>query len=125
MKDARPDRKIVNIQHADYRDYDLDGPVQPEMQLLPLSYKGPGQGCYVMRLEPGAETLWHEHEGVEDFLILEGELIDDDGRTLGPGDFCSYRPGSQHNSRSETGCLLIAFEWHEVDAEEHRKTVAP
>ena len=50
-------------------------------------------------------------ERVEDYLILEGELIESDGHVLKPGDFVSYRPGSHHNSRTETGCLLVGFDW--------------
>ena len=104
-------RKVINIHRAEYRVYDMEGPEQPEMSWSPLSYDADRNGCYVMRMSPGAETIWHEHRGVEDFLILEGELIECDGTVLGPGDFVSYRPGTQHNSSSETGCLLIGFDW--------------
>jgi len=104
-------RKVINIRQAEMRVYDLEGPVQPEMSWAPLSYDADGNGCYLMRMQPGAETIEHTHEGVEDFLILEGELIEPDGRVLEAGDFVSYPPGSRHSSRSETGCFLIGFDW--------------
>lgn len=44
-------------------------------------------------------------------MILEGELIESDGTVLKKGDICSYQPGSHHNSRTESGCVLIAFDW--------------
>ncbi len=110
MSEDRPDRKIVNIHQAAFRVYDLEGPEQPEMSWLPLSYDSDGNGAYVMRMDPGAVTIEHTHQGIEDFLILEGELIDR-GVTLKAGDFVSYAPGSRHNSHSETGCLLIGFDW--------------
>jgi len=92
--------------------YDLEGPVQPEMSWLPVSYdRTTGNGCYLMRMQPGAVTIAHEHPGVEDFLILEGELIDDDGAVFRPGDFVSYVAGTWHNSRTVTGCLIAVFEW--------------
>ena len=103
--------KIVNIHQAAFRIYDMEGPEQPDMSWLPLTYNEDGNGCYVIRMQPGAETIWHQHEGMEDYLILEGDLIEPDGTRLKAGDFVSYSPGSEHNSRSETGCLLIGFDW--------------
>ena len=47
----------------------------------------------------------------EEFLILEGELIESDGTVLKTGDMVSYDQGTFHNSRTETGCLLIGFDW--------------
>ena len=64
-----------------------------------------------MRLAPGARTIAHAHPGYEDFLILEGELTDSDGRVLGRGDFVSYPPGSRHHSSTATGCVIAVFEW--------------
>jgi quercetin dioxygenase-like cupin family protein len=107
----RPDRRVVNIHQAGYRVYDMEGPVQEDMGWLPLSYDANGNGCYAIRMAPGAETIEHTHAGVEDYLILEGELIESDGRVLQAGDFVHYDAGSRHNSRTETGCLLIGFDW--------------
>jgi quercetin dioxygenase-like cupin family protein len=105
-------RRVVPLKDAEYLVYDMEGPVQPEMSYAPLSYeKGTAEGVYVMRMQPGAITIRHEHKGFEDFLILEGEAIESDGTVLRAGDFVSYRPGSVHNSRTETGCVLIGFDW--------------
>ena len=111
MSEEQPQRRIVNIYEADYKVYDMEGPVQRDMGWLPISYNEEGNGCYVIRMQPGAETIAHTHDRVEDYLILEGELIESDGHVLKPGDFVSYRPGSHHNSRTETGCLLVGFDW--------------
>jgi anti-sigma factor ChrR (cupin superfamily) len=103
---------------AAFRPYDLEGPLQPEMSWLPISYDpATGTGCYLMRMQPGAVTIPHRHSGMEEFLMLEGELIEDDGATFGPGDFVSYDPGTWHNSRTETGCLIAVFEWRRPDLE--------
>jgi hypothetical protein len=48
---------------------------------------------------------------MEEFLVLEGDLVDSDGQVFTTGDFVSYRPGTHHNSWTETGCLLAVFEW--------------
>lgn len=111
MDGETPQRRIIDTDSAEYRVYDMEGPVQPDMAWLPLSYNADGNGCYMIRMEPGAQTIWHQHEGMEEYLILEGELIESDGTVLKPGHFVSYRPGTEHNSRTETGCLLIGFDW--------------
>ena len=108
----RNDRTIVNIHETPYDAYDLEGPAQDDMRLLRVSYDAETRrGVYVIRMEPGAVTIAHTHECLEEFLILEGELIESDGTVLKKGDFASYRPGSRHNSRTETGCLLVGFDW--------------
>ena len=42
-------------------------------------------------------TIAHDHAGMEEFLVLEGDLVDSDGTTFGPGDFVSYEAGTHHN----------------------------
>ena len=108
----RNGRTIVNVFEAAFEPYDLEGPVQEDMSLLRVSYgTETRRGIYVIRMEPGAVTIAHTHECMEEFLILEGELIESDGTVLRKGDFTSYRPGSRHHSRTETGCLLVGFDW--------------
>jgi len=105
-------RSAVNVHTTPFLPYDLEGPVQPEMSWLPLSFdRESQQGTYVMRMQPGAVTIAHGHPGMEEFLVLKGDLVDSDGTRFGPGDFVSYEPGTHHNSRTETGCLLAVFEW--------------
>ena len=104
----RPHDAVPPLRHG--------GPVQPEMSWLPVGYdEETGQGTYLMRMEPGAETIAHDHAGMEEFLILEGDLVDSDGTTFGPGDFVSYEAGTHHNSWTQTGCLIAAFEWRRGD----------
>ena len=115
MQGDRPGRSVVNVHTTPFREYDMEGPVQPELSWLPVSYDaGSGHGTYVMRMQPGAATLQHAHQGMEEFLILEGDLIDDDGTVFGPGDFVSYKGGT-HHSRTDTGCLIAVFEWRSLE----------
>ena len=94
-----PGRKTVNAHTAPFLAYDMEGPVQPELSWLPVSYdEATGQGTYLMRMDPGAVTMAHDHAGMEEFLILDGDLVDTDG--------------THHNSWTETGCLIAVFEWH-------------
>lgn len=112
MSKGRTGRSVINMQKASYLPYDLEGPLQPEMEWTPVSFsRATGQGSYVMRMQPGAVTIAHTHPGMEEFLVLDGELIDDDGAVFRHGDFVSYRPGTRHSSRTETGCIIAVFEW--------------
>lgn len=112
MSKSVPGRRVFRIRETGFLPYDLDGPLQPEMSWLPISFdRGSWQGCYLMRMQPGAVTVEHSHPGMEEFLILEGELIDSDGALFKAGDFVSYEAGTRHNSRTETGCLIAVFEW--------------
>ena len=112
MSEPAAGRTSVNAFSAEFLPYDLEGPVQPEMSWLPLSFDRERQvGTYLMRMQPGAVTIAHEHPGMEEFLVLEGDLVDADGTVFGPGDFVCYEAGTRHNSWTENGCLLAVFEW--------------
>jgi anti-sigma factor ChrR (cupin superfamily) len=94
---SQPGRTNVNARTTPYLEYDLEGPVQPELSWLPLSFdRETQQGTYLMRMQPGAVTIAHDHPGMEEFLILEGDLVDSDGTVFGPGDFVSYEAGTHH-----------------------------
>ncbi|MDE0457763.1 MAG: cupin domain-containing protein [Chromatiales bacterium] len=115
---SRNERTIINLYEAAFEPYDLEGPIQDDMGLLSVSYdRGSRRGIYAIRMEPGAATIPHTHECMEEFLILEGELIESDGTVLKKGDLTSYRSGSRHNSRTETGCLLVGIDWDPPDSE--------
>lgn len=102
---------MINLYNSPFGEYDLEGEVQPDISLLNISYdRERGTGWYVMRMEPGSASIPHEHAKCEEYLILEGELIESDGTVLKKGDFVSYAPGTFHNSRTETGCLLIGHD---------------
>ena len=72
------------------------------MSWLPLSFDRETQQGHV----PDAHAARCGHDrarppGMEEFLILEGDLVDSDGTVFGPGDFVSYEAGTHHNSWTE------------------------
>ena len=68
-----------------------------------------GYGTYISKLDPGTKTIPHTHLGFEEFLILEGELIDSDGTVFQKGNFVTFAPGSEHSSYTKKGCLILTF----------------
>ena len=104
-------RKITNPYDVEFIPFDNYGAVVPGMSWYKISYnkeKG-GQGTYVLKMEPGARSLPHKHTGFEEFFMLDGELIDPDGKIFKKGDFISFEPGSKHSSHTINGCLVLVF----------------
>lgn len=112
MTQRPQDRRIIHTKSAAFGPYDFEGPLQADMSFLALSYdRQSAVGSYLIRMAPGAATIRHTHQHQEEFIVLEGQLIEDDGTVLGPGDYVCYAAGTTHNSRTETGCLLLGFDW--------------
>jgi anti-sigma factor ChrR (cupin superfamily) len=104
-------RKITDIYNLKFKPFDNYGKEVPGMKWHKISYdkENGGSGTYVLKMEPGAKSLFHEHTGFEEFLVLEGELIDPDGQIFKPGELITFQPGSKHSSYTKNGCLLLVF----------------
>ena len=104
-------RKITNFNNIKFEPFDNYGEIIPGMSWHKISYdkaKG-GQGTYILKMKPGAKSLPHTHTGYEEFLMLDGELIDFDGTIFKKGDFITFKPESQHSSHTKNGCLVLVF----------------
>ncbi|MEQ9675032.1 MAG: cupin domain-containing protein, partial [Roseovarius indicus] len=66
-------------------------------------------GFYIYRMEPGSRSTPHRHGGAEEFLIVEGELIDNDGTVYKTGDVVWLDGGTEHTSHTETGCIIAVY----------------
>lgn len=105
-----PGRRVVSIDEALFAPYDRYGEAVPGLSWLNVSYDDEtGHGTFLIRFAPGSRSLRHEHTGIEEFLVLEGSLVDDDGTVFGAGDFVSFAPGSRHASTAPDGCLIVVF----------------
>ena len=72
-------RKITNPLNVKFEPFDNYGAPIPGMSWHKISYnKETGQGSYILKMEPGAKSLPHKHINYEEFLVLDGELIDPD-----------------------------------------------
>ena len=103
-------RIITNPLNVKFEPFDNYGEPIDKISWHKISYnKESGQGSYILKMDPGAKTLAHEHVNYEEFYILDGELKDADGQVFKKGDFVTFEPGSTHNSYTKNGCLLIVF----------------
>ena len=104
-------RKITNSLNVKFEPFDNYGVPIAGMSWHKISYnEKTGQGSYILKMEPGAKSLPHKHINYEEFLMLDGELIDPDDKIFKKGDFITFEPGSSHSSYTKTGCLLLVFQ---------------
>ncbi len=104
-------RQIIDTASDEFKPYDRYGDSIAGMSWIPLS--GELQNgefeCFLLRMDAGAQSKPHEHLGFEEFLVIDGELIDCDGTTYRSGDFVRFLPGSRHSSHTPNGCTLLVM----------------
>lgn len=90
--------------------FDRYGDDVPKLFWNPITFdRATGQGCFIIRFEPGGVSTPHEHHGFEEFHVLDGEVIDHDGVRYTKGDFVSLGPGVRHYSYSPDGVFVLAW----------------
>ena len=103
-------RKITQLKSLKFKPFNKYGKKIKGWTWHKISFnKKTNFGTYISKLEPDTKTLAHVHSGHEEFLILEGELIDSDGTVFKKGDFVTYEPNTEHSSHTENGCLILTF----------------
>lgn len=109
------DRRVANIQDAAFQSFVYPDGLALGDQILQLDHDKPlGTGFHVYRMPAGMVTRGHRHNGHEQFLVLQGELHENDGTVFRAGDLVWYRDGTEHHSFTPDGCLLAV---HIVAAE--------
>ncbi|MEM7598874.1 MAG: cupin domain-containing protein [Pseudomonadota bacterium] len=116
MKPIQPEeRKVANIfDDSAFTNYDATGESGTSfIQLNPNARQD--VGFYIYRMAPGAQSTPHRHGGAEEFLIVQGELIDNDGTVYKTGDVVWLDGDTEHTSHTVTGCIVAVYS----EAEEH------
>lgn len=103
-------RTVVNIHSAEYTPNIYDDGVALGDSILQLDHSQPlGVGFHVYRMPAGMTTRAHRHNGLEQFLMIEGELVDNDGTIYRKGDLVLLKDGTEHSSYSPDGCLIAVY----------------
>ena len=104
-------KKITDPFKVKFEPFDNYGSPIPGMSWYKITYnKKNGQGTYILKMDPGSKSQAHEHTNYEEFLMLDGELIDSDNQVFEKGDFVTFEPGSSHFSYTKNGCLILVFQ---------------
>ena len=111
MKQITPEeRRVANIRTAVFVPWDPDGLTESGTSILQLNTAQPkGVGFYIYKMEPGARSAPHRHGGAEEFFIIEGELIDNDGTVFRAGDVVWLGAGTEHSSYAPRGALIAVY----------------
>ena len=103
-------RKITNPFNVKFEPFDNYGPGVPGMNWHKITYsEKTGQGTDILKMDPETKSLPHQHINYEEFIMLDGELIDPDNKILKKGDIVTFEPGSNHSSYTKNGCLILVF----------------
>ena len=103
-------RKLIRTPDKKFQTYNRYGKTLPGVEWLPLSGGAEtNKEVYLIRFSPGSRSHPHIHQGSEEFLVLDGELTDDDGVVFRSGDFVRFEPGTEHWSSSEKGCTMLVI----------------
>ena len=103
-------RTTVNWKKANWTTYSLQGKPQEDLTWHNLSWdEKTDSGFFLIKFAPGGISIPHEHLAYEEFVVLEGELEDNDGHVYRTGDCVSLKPGSKHFTRSKTGATSAVF----------------
>ena len=104
------DRRIANINTAKFEPWLTKDGKEIGQSILQLNDAYPkGVGFHIYKMAPGFTTDAHIHTEDEEFFILEGDIIDNDGTRYEPGDLVWLKKGTEHNSYSENGCTIVVY----------------
>ena len=103
-------KKIIETEHETFSPYNRDGTVSSGLNWLPLSKDEKLEHeVFIVQFEPESYSSLHKHKGYEEFYVIDGELIDDDGKVFKKGDYIKFEKGTKHSSYSKTGCTLLVI----------------
>jgi len=103
-------RQIIETKVEELLAYNRYGKVSRGLKWLPLSKdENLEHEVFIIRFEAESSSNLHQHNGYEEFYVLDGELIDADGKVFKKGDYVKFEKGSEHSSYSKTGCTLLVI----------------
>lgn len=103
------ERIIANIHNAQYVPFEMESGESSGSVLQLNASNRPGVGFHIYKMEPGLTTTAHQHTSDEEFLVLSGEIVDNDGTIYPQGDLVLMKKGTEHSSYSRDGCILAVY----------------
>lgn len=76
-------RRIIETKDEELMDYNRYGKVSSGLKWIPLSKdESLDHEVFIIRFEADSSSNLHRHNGYEEFYVLNGELIDSDGKVF-------------------------------------------
>jgi len=89
-------------------------PGEPKVEVLPGIWRQALSGNQVMvtriEYEPGASIGPHNHPAEQISIVVEGSMswtVEDEEKTVGPGDVVVIPSNATHSARSESGAVFF------------------
>ena len=96
-------RRIIETEKLYFSPYHRYGTVSIGLKWIPLSKDEKLEHeVFIVQFEPESSSSLHKHKGHEEFFVIYGELIDDDGKVFKKGDYIRFEKGTKHSSYSKT-----------------------
>jgi uncharacterized cupin superfamily protein len=106
---AAGERMIINLDEIEFEPF-INSRGEADGLAFQLDRSKPlGVGFHIYKMDPGYTTIPHQHRGNEEFLILSGDLTDNDGTVYREGDLVLMKDGTQHSSYTENGCVIAVY----------------
>ena len=107
---ASDERRIANINADAFEPWTSEGSEYRGESLIQLNRSKPkGVGFHIYKMDPGTSSRPHRHEGDEEFFMISGELVDNDGTVYKAGDVVWLKKGTQHSSYTKDGCVIAVY----------------
>lgn len=84
-----------------------------ERKMLERNGAESGRATTIVRFAPESYFDWHNHDGGEEFIVLEGIFSDEMG-DFGPGCYVRNPKDSRHKPHSAEGCTIMVKLWQMV-----------
>ena len=103
-------RTIIETNNIHFSPYKRYGTAPSGLKWIPLSKDEKLEHeVFIIQFEPENSSRLHKHNGYEEFYVIDGELIDDDGKVFKKGDYIKFEKGTEHSSYSKKGCTLLVI----------------
>jgi anti-sigma factor ChrR (cupin superfamily) len=103
------ERLKINIEDVEFEPYINDDGVTDGLAFQLDRDKPLGTGFHLYKMEPGYTTIPHQHRGAEEFFLLSGEAVDNDGTVYRAGDLVLMKDGTEHCTYTEKGCVFLVY----------------
>ena len=103
-------RQIIETKDEELLAYNRYGKICSGLKWLPLSKdENLEHEVFIIHFEADSSSNLQHHNGCEEFYVLEGELIDADGKLFKKGDYIKFEKNTEHSSYSKKGCTLLVI----------------
>ena len=106
---AEGGRLMINLENVEFEPYISANDEADGLAFQLDRSKRLGTGFHLYKMEPGYTTIPHRHQGNEEFFIISGEAVDNDGTVYRAGDLVLMKDGTEHCSYSKDGCVILVY----------------